>query len=54
VKNKAYRATPIGGEVGRFLRSLRWSDASENTLLSYETTLARLAYDFAHLPGSRS
>jgi len=48
VKHKSYRATPIGGEVGRFLRSKRWADASENTLLSYETTLARLAYDFAH------
>ncbi len=47
VKDKAYRGTPIGGEVGRFLRQLRWSDSSENTLLSYETTLARLAYDFA-------
>jgi site-specific recombinase XerD len=49
VKDKSYRATPIGGEVGRFLRSLRWSDVSENTILSYETTLARLSYDFAHL-----
>jgi integrase/recombinase XerD len=48
VKDKSYRATPIGGEVGRFLRSLRWSDASPNTLDSYETTLAQLAYDFAH------
>ena len=48
VKDKAYRSTPIGGEVGRFLRALRWSDASQNTLDSYETTLARLAYDFAH------
>lgn len=48
VKDKSYRATPIGGEVGRFLRALRWQDASENTLLSYETTLSRLAYDFAH------
>ena len=50
MKDKSYRATPIGGEVGRFLRSLRWSDASQNTLDSYETTLARLSYDFAHLP----
>jgi integrase/recombinase XerC len=33
--------------VGRFLRSLRWQDSSENTVLSYETTLARLAYDYA-------
>lgn len=48
VKDKSYRATPIGGEVGRFLRSLRWSDASEHTLLSYETTLSRLSIDFAH------
>ena len=47
VKDKAYRALPIGGEVGRFLRTLRWSDASENTLLSYETTLSRLTYYFA-------
>jgi hypothetical protein len=28
MKDKAYRATPVGGEVGRFLRSLRWHDAS--------------------------
>ena len=47
VKDKAYRATPIGGEIGHFLRSLRWASASENTLLSYESTLAKLAYDFA-------
>lgn len=47
VRDKSYRATPIGGEIGRFLRKLRWENASENTLLSYETTLARLAYDFA-------
>jgi integrase/recombinase XerD len=44
----ALAATAIGGEVGRFLRALRWSDASENTLDSYETTLARPSYDFAH------
>ena len=48
MKDKSYRSTPIGGEVGRFLRSLKWKDASENTLLSYESTLAKLAYDFAH------
>jgi site-specific recombinase XerD len=49
MKDKSYRATPVGGEVGRFLRALRWSDHSENTLLSYETTLSRLSLDFAHL-----
>lgn len=48
MKDKSYRATPIGGEVGRFLRQLRWAEKSENTLLSYETTLARLSYDYAH------
>ena len=49
MKDKSYRATLIGGEVGRFLRSLRWSDAAENTFLSYETRLSRLALDFAHV-----
>ena len=48
VKDKAYRSTPVGGEVGRFLRSLRWSDKSQNTLDTYEIVLARLAYDHAH------
>lgn len=48
VKDKSYRATPIGGEVGRFLRKLRWDNAAENTLLSYESTLSKLAYDYAH------
>jgi hypothetical protein len=49
VKNKAYRSTPIGGEVGRFLRSMRWSDKADNSIDTYEIALARLAYDFAHL-----
>jgi len=48
VKDKAYRAIPVGGEVGRFLRALRWSDKSQNTLDTYEIVLARLAYDHAH------
>jgi site-specific recombinase XerD len=47
LKDKSYRATPIGGEVGRFLRKLRWENASENTLLSYEGTLAKLSLEFA-------
>jgi integrase/recombinase XerD len=49
VKDKAYRSTPIGGEVGRFLRSLRWADKSQNTLDTYEIVLARPSYDLAHL-----
>jgi site-specific recombinase XerD len=48
VKNKAYRATPIGGEVGRFLRSMRWSDKADNSIDTYEIVLSRLSYDFAH------
>lgn len=48
MKDKSYRSTPTGGEVGRFLRSLRWSDKSQNTLDTYEIVLARLAYDHAH------
>ena len=48
VKDKTYRSTPAGGEVGRFLRSLRWSDKSQNTLDTYEIVLARLAYDYAN------
>jgi site-specific recombinase XerD len=48
MKDKSYRATPVGGEIGRFLRSLRWSEKKENTLLLYELVLSRLAIDFAH------
>jgi integrase/recombinase XerC len=48
VKDKAYRSTPVGGEVGRFLRAFRWADKSQNTLDTYEIVLARLAHDFAH------
>ena len=52
VKDKSYRRTPIGREVGRFLRALRWADGSPLTEDSYETTLARLAVehdDFASM-----
>ena len=46
MKSKAYRAIPIGGEVGRFCgRSA--GRVPPNTLLSYETTLSRLSYYFA-------
>jgi integrase/recombinase XerD len=51
VKDKSYRATPVGGEVGRFLRALRWEESSQNTLDTYEIVLARLAYDHAHFQG---
>jgi site-specific recombinase XerD len=48
MKDKGYRVSPVGGEVGRFLRSLRWADKAENTLETYELVLARLALDYAH------
>lgn len=48
MKDKSYRATPVGGEVGRFLRAYRWSNKSESTLLAYEDTLSKLAYAYAH------
>jgi site-specific recombinase XerC len=47
LKNKAYRRFPVGQEVGRYLRHLRWSDAAANTLDTYEIALSRLAVDFA-------
>lgn len=48
MKDKGYRVSPVGGEVGRYLRSLRWSEKAQNTLDTYEIVLARLAIDFAH------
>lgn len=45
LKDKSYRRSQVGRDVGRFLRALRWEDKSENTRDSYETTLARLAVD---------
>jgi site-specific recombinase XerD len=48
MKDKGYRVSPVGGEVGRFLRSLRWADKTQNTLDTYELVLSRLALDFAH------
>jgi integrase len=49
VKNKAYRATPLGLVVGHYMRQKRWSGAAENTLLAYESVLARFALDHADL-----
>jgi integrase/recombinase XerC len=47
LKDKGYRRFPIGQEVGRYLRYLRWSDAAVNTRDTYEIALSRLAVDFA-------
>lgn len=51
VKDKSYRQTPVGHDVGRFLRALRWADAADSTLESYETTLARLAVEHDDFDG---
>ena len=48
MKDKSYRVSVVGGEVGRYMRALRWSDKAQNTLDTYEIVLARLAIDFAH------
>ena len=45
VKDKSYRRSAIGQEVGRFLRALRWSGHSPATLDAYELTLAKLAIE---------
>jgi site-specific recombinase XerD len=52
IRNKSYRASPIGQQVGRWLRALRWADASPNTLDSYEGTLARLALEHDEFSGA--
>ena len=48
MKDKSYRVSPVGEDVGRYMRALRWSDKAQNTLDTYEIVLARLAVDFAH------
>lgn len=45
VKDKSYQRSGVGRDVARFLRALRWTGAADNTLDSYETTLARLAVE---------
>ena len=34
--------------MGRFMRSMRWSDRTQNSLDTYEIVLKRLSLDFAH------
>jgi len=48
MRDKSYRGTPVGGEIGRFLRALRWSEKADNTIKTYEQVLHLLALDFAH------
>jgi integrase/recombinase XerD len=52
VKDKSYQQSPVGREVMRYLRALRWQESSPHTLDSYESVLAKLAIrhaDFASL-----
>ena len=48
MKDKGYRVSFVGQEVGRFMRAFRWQDRTQNSLDTYEIVLARLAVDFAH------
>lgn len=45
VKDKSYRKSPIGQEVGRYLRAFRWSGNEDASADSYESVLARFAVD---------
>ena len=50
VRDKSYRAAPLGQEVARFLRYMRAArDASPRTVSDYEYLLARFAAEHAHL-----
>lgn len=53
VRDKTYQRLPIGGEVKRWLQTLRFEDASQNTLDAYEITGARLALEFPDFAGLR-
>ncbi len=48
MKDKGYRVSFVGGEVGRFMRAFRWQDRTQNSLDTYEIVLSRLAVDFGH------
>jgi integrase len=47
VLDKSYQELPIGREVKEFLRAKKHEGCAANTLLSYESTLARLARFYA-------
>jgi site-specific recombinase XerD len=49
MRNKAYRATPLGEEVGRFMRYTRAMDWAPRSREEYESTLYRFALHFADL-----
>lgn len=54
LKNKAYRRSPVGRQLGRYLDELHYQGYPQTTRDSYETTYNRLALDhddFAGLDG---
>jgi len=51
IKNKSYRQHPIGQQAARYLRSIRWRDYADTTLLAYEETFAKLAIDHDDFDG---
>jgi site-specific recombinase XerC len=51
MKNKAYRASPVGEAVGRYLNELGFAGLAKNTLDAYEQVLAWLAVAHDDLPG---
>jgi site-specific recombinase XerC len=51
VRDKAYRACPVGGEVGRFMRQLRYASESKATYETYEQVLAWLALEHSDFAG---
>lgn len=46
VRDKSYRRSYIGQQVGRYMRALRWADKATNTLEAYEWPLALLAVEY--------
>lgn len=53
MKDKGYQTSPVGGVVGRYLRSAAYGGAKQNTLDSYEQVLAWLALYFDDLDDIR-
>jgi integrase/recombinase XerC len=51
VRDPRWQRTPIGRQCRRWLDTLRWDDASPNTISSYTVLAARLALEFDHLDG---
>jgi site-specific recombinase XerD len=51
VKDKTYQRSPLGQDVRRYLRALRWEGKPSTTLDSYESVLAKLAIEHDDFEG---